>query len=174
MTIFSGAYLPRNRQYQNLLDTVYYEIQAAKTDKATAGTKEPQKVPVGMEILRKSSSMQNVTIAANMPKLPHEMSTKANEASDLKKRPRLDRQIRQVGLNKNRAIGRFSKFVEQMSSSVSLDGGEFNYSERPGSARTSSANANEIVGDALRHAVEGETVRRQVASYDPLFDGCIL
>ena len=96
--IFSGAYLPRNQKYQNLLDTVYYEIQAAKTDKAIAGTKEPQKVPVGMEILRKSSSMQNVTAAANMPKLPHEMSTKANEASDLKKRPRLDRQIRQVGL----------------------------------------------------------------------------
>ena len=56
-----------------------------------------------------------------------------------------------------------------MSSSVSLDGGEFTYG-----ASTSSANANEIVGDALRHAVEGETVRRQVASHDPSFDGCIL
>ena len=61
-----------------------------------------------------------------------------------------------------------------MSSSVSLDGGEFNYSEMPGSASTSSANANEIVGDALRHAVEGETVRRRAASHDPSFDGCIL
>ena len=61
-----------------------------------------------------------------------------------------------------------------MSSSVSLDGGEFNFSERPGSASTSSANASEIVGDALRHAVEGETVRRQVALWDPSFDGCVL
>ena len=61
-------------------------------DKGIAVTREPHKVPVGMEILRKSSSMQNVTAAANnIPKLPHEMSTKA-------KRPRLDRQIRQVGL----------------------------------------------------------------------------
>ena len=97
--IFRGAYLPRNRQYQNLLDTVYYEIQAAKMDKGIAVTKEPHKVPVGMEILRKSSSMQNVGAAANdLPTLPRAMSTKANEASDLKKRPRLDRQIRQVGL----------------------------------------------------------------------------
>ena len=61
-----------------------------------------------------------------------------------------------------------------MSSSVSLDGGEFNFSERAGSASTSSANASEIVGDALRHAVEGETVRRQVALWDPSFDGCVL
>ena len=68
-------------------------------DKGIAVTREPHKVPVGMEILRKSSSMQNVTAAANnIPKLPHEMSTKANESSDLKRRPRLDRQIRQVGL----------------------------------------------------------------------------
>ena len=68
-------------------------------DKGIAVTKEPHKVPVGMEILRKSSSMQNVTAAANIPKLPHEMSTKVNESSDLKRRPRLDRQIRQVGLS---------------------------------------------------------------------------
>ena len=99
LMIFRGGYLPRNRRYQNLLDTVYYEIQAAKMDKGMAVTREPHKVPVGMEILRKSSSMQNVTAAAdNIPKLPHEMSTKANESSDLKRRPRLDRQIRQVGL----------------------------------------------------------------------------
>ena len=62
-----------------------------------------------------------------------------------------------------------------MSSSVSLDGGgEIDNSERFESVSTSSANANEIVDEAIRHAVEGEVVRRQVASANLPSDGFIL
>ena len=48
-----------------------------------------------MDILKKSSSMENVTM--NTSKHLHEAVAKENEATNLKKRPRLDRQIRQVG-----------------------------------------------------------------------------
>ena len=66
-------------------------------------------------------------------------------------------------------------WTQQMSSSVSLDGGEIDNSERFESVSTSSANANEIVDEAIRHAVEGEVVRRQVASANlPSDDGFIL
>ena len=62
-----------------------------------------------------------------------------------------------------------------MSSSLSLDEGECDdNSERLESVSTSSANANEIADDAIRHAVEGEVVRRKVASANLLFDGRIL
>ena len=61
-----------------------------------------------------------------------------------------------------------------MSSSVSLDEGEIDNSERLESVSTSSANANEIVDDAIRHAVEGEVVRRQVASDSLFFEGRLL
>ena len=94
MCNFSGVYLPRNRQYQNLLDTVYYEIQAAKNNKDKSDPKESQRVHIGMDILKKSSSMENV--ASNMSNNLREVDAKENEATNLKKRPRLDRQIRQV------------------------------------------------------------------------------
>ena len=61
-----------------------------------------------------------------------------------------------------------------MSSSVSLDEGEIDNSERLESVSTSSANANEIVDDAIRHVVEGEVVRRQVASESIFFEGRLL
>ena len=79
----SGVYLPRNRRYQNLLDTVYYEIQAAKVDMGKGGPRESQRDNIGMNILKKTSSL-------------HEVHPAENAAPNVKKRPRLDRQIRQV------------------------------------------------------------------------------
>ena len=61
-----------------------------------------------------------------------------------------------------------------MSSSVSLDESGIDKSQRLESLSTSSANANEIVDDAIRHAVEGEVIRRQVASDSLVFEGRLL
>ena len=193
----SGGYLPRNQQYQNLLDTVYYEIQAAKTEQSQADPRVSKKVDVGMDILERRSVTGNVTLNLfksynEISKQLEEVEFKENETTKLTKRPRLDRQIRQV--SKQHKIGFSLTYKElclgmkikvqnislsltystqQMSSSVSLDEGEIDNSERLESFSTSSANANEIVDDAIRHAVEGEVVRRQVAS-DNLFDGRLL